>query len=92
MAETTLAAVRRRLRAQPRMPQRRSQALAREGGGASRGSVDVGVPSRPPLGRLLGLFDPAASGIESGQERQIVRPISDLDVFLPEIGHYQERL
>ena len=38
------------------------------------------------LGRLLGLFSPADSGIESKQERQIVRPTSDLDVFLPEIG------
>ena len=35
------------------------------------------------LGPIMGLFTPAGSGIDVGQERQIVRSTNELDVFLP---------
>ena len=44
------------------------------------------------LGRILGRLSPADSGMRTRQERQIVRPTSELCVFLPELGPPRKRL
>lgn len=54
------------------------------GRGINRESRRRGIAhSGVHLGPILGLFTPADSGIDVGQERQIVRSTSELDVFLP---------
>lgn len=57
---------------------------ARGGKPKSRGVVLSSIlAGYRKLGPFLGLFSPADSGMDVGQERQIVRSTSELDVFLP---------
>jgi hypothetical protein len=63
----------------PRMRPHRGRRAAIQWG------LRLGCPPIPgvDLGPILGLSTPAASGIDVGQERQIVRSTSELYVFLP---------